>query len=543
MKISYGYGYEKSPAGTPVKTSIKEGYSLSGGFDLTAGLTTALDSPSPDEEEKDKLTTELLGSSLKVSASGSTVESYGVSFVTNLTTPTKPSSISISYTPPKGFGWKADAAGYTTQISGGKTRKWSFTLTGDSIEPAIKALSNLSAIRDSSAAAGLTSQSLQLVPTVLNEELRKFRNLLRTTDAEYSVEESYGDALDLPFSFKVGALGLKFGGGASVKSESKVSYTLEKGVILKGHPYPMQKYPKGSLPGPDMGLINSIQDTWKMLADNNAASFSDVVANVPSSALTTLKSLFTATMTIDGSKEPAPFEAGLFSYRYMPIAGPVREVRYAPGDTYGPADAPHYGIGGFHQFLPDGYTLAAPTPLVIDYKDEDIVGLDESSLAIYGWENDKSDWTHIGGTLDTVANTVTTTVNSFKLYTLAPAMPAGKVTFTVQSLGLSGDVGSLTQKFRVTLSGVAMNNGSAAPDGTTLVVKTLSQASTRTTPYGKILLPDSTKVDSTSVALVNGQAVIDVEYPATEQLYYPGRIVVFSTKGTAFDEKLMERAK
>ncbi|MFZ4858363.1 MAG: PKD domain-containing protein [Desulfuromonadaceae bacterium] len=541
VKATYGYGYEKSPAGVPVKKSIKEGYSLSGGFDLSAGLTTALDSPSPDKEEKDMLTTELLGNSLKLSASATTVESYGVSFVTDLSAPTKPSSISISYTPPKGFGWKADAAGYTTPITGGKTRKWNFTLTGDSIEPAIRALSNLSAIRDSSAAAGLGRQSLQLVPTVLNEELRKFRNLLMTTDAEYSVEESYGDALDLPFSFKVGALGLKFGGGATVKSESKVSYTLEKGVIVKGHPYPMQKYPRGSLPGPDMGLINSIQDSWKMLADNNAANVSDVIANVPASGLTTLKSLFTATMTIDGSKEPAPFEAGIYSYRFMPIAGPVNEARYAPGDTYGPADAPHYGIGGYHQFLPDGYTLAAQTPLVIDYKDADIVGLDESSLAIYGWDNDKSDWNYVGGVLDMAANTVTTTVNSFKLYTLAPAMPAGKVTFTVQNLGLTGAAGSLTQKFRVTLSGIGMNNGTAAPDGTALVVKTLSQASTKTIPYGKILLPDSSRVDSTSVTLVNGQAVIDVEYPATEQLYYPGRIVVFSARGTAFDEKLLER--
>lgn len=280
-----------------------------------------------------------------------------------------------------------------------------------------------------------------------------------------------------------------------------------------------------------------------MLADNNAASFSDVIANVPSSGLTTLKSLFTATMTIDGSKEPAPFDAGLFSYRYMPIAGPVKESRYAPADTYGPADAPHYGIGGFHQFLPDGYTLAAQTPLVIDYKDEDVVGLDESSLALYVWDNDKGDWTYVGGQLDTVANTVTTTVNSFKLYTLAPAMPAGKVTFTVQSLGLSGAAGSMVQKFKVTLSGVGMNNGSTAPDGTALVVKTLAQASTKSVPYGKILLPNGSRVDSTTMTLAAGQATFDVEYPATEELYYPGRIVVFSTRGTAFDEKLLERAQ
>ncbi|MDD5106333.1 MAG: PKD domain-containing protein [Desulfuromonadaceae bacterium] len=542
LKTNYGYAYENG-----VKTAVKESYTLTGGFDLTAGLTASLDDPEPAKEDKDKLTTELLKKSLSLSAAGSTVESYGVAFTTPPLEPLKPVSIDISYSPPKEFGWKQDLAGYTSPVGSGagRARKWSFKLTGDSIEPAIKALSNLSAIRDSSSLGGLAIQSLQLVPTVLNEEIRKFRNLLFTTNAEYSVEESIGNALELPFSFKLGALGLKFGGGAKVKSESKVSYTIEKGVIIKGHTYPMEKYPKGSIPDPPVGgLLDAITDSWKMLADDNAASFSDKSVTVSPSASgpVTLKSNFTATMTIDGTKEPAEFDAGLFSYRYTPIAGPVKVARYRPSDTYGPEGAPHYGIGGFHQFLPDGYKLAAQTPLVIDYKDEDVVGLEEGSMAIYAWDGAKGDWDYVGGVLDPVANTVTTTVDTFKLYTLAPAMPTGTVTFAVQNLGLSGAIDNMTQKFRVTVSGVRMNNGASAPDGTALIVKTLAQSSTESIPYGKIILPDSSKVDSTTTTLSSGQATFDVEYPATEQLYYPGRIVVFSSKGTAFSEKMMEVA-
>ncbi|MGC4081211.1 MAG: hypothetical protein QM736_03610 [Vicinamibacterales bacterium] len=117
---------------------------------------------------------------------------------------------------------------------------------------------------------------------------------------------------------------------------------------------------------------------------------------------------------------------------------PTSGYRYMPSDSAGRGDAPHYGIGGFHQFSPDGFSLGGPRTLVIDYHDEDVVGLDESTFRIYAWNTDAQDWDYIGGTPDPVANTVTATVDCFRLYTLAPTMPARTIALTATGGQLTG---------------------------------------------------------------------------------------------------------
>src|SRR5678815_5473407 len=99
------------------------------------------------------------------------------------------------------------------------------------------------------------------------------------------------------------------------------------------------------------------------------------------------------------------------SYPFERLPAAPREGRYVPSNTAGAAAEPHYGIGGFHQFTPQDRMLASPATLVIDYKDDDVQGLDESSLAIYAWNGTSKDWDFVGGTRDPAANTVTTTIN------------------------------------------------------------------------------------------------------------------------------------
>jgi hypothetical protein len=43
------------------------------------------------------------------------------------------------------------------------------------------------------------------------------------------------------------------------------------------------------------------------------------------------------------------------------------------------------------------------------------------------------------------------------------------------------------------------------------------------------------------MTLSGGVATFEVEYPATELLYFPGRIVVFSKQGTVYSEKVMDK--
>jgi hypothetical protein len=245
-------------------------------------------------------------------------------------------------------------------------------------------------------------------------------------------------------------------------------------------------------------------------------------------------------MVIDGTKEPAPFDAGILSYSFRPIDGPVREARYRPADTAGPAGNPHYGIGWFHHFTPDGYTLATPTQLVLDYTDDEVAGIDESSLAIYAWNSSTADWNFIGGTVDPVANTVTTTVQTFRLYTLAPAMPARTIPLTAVDRGLSGGGDQQVRRFMVTSGPLVMNNGQPIPDGTQYTIRPVVADASEPVPYGTVLTPDANPSrDQIQVQAQGGVISFEMEYPSPDGAYLPGRVVVYSTSGTAVGELVL----
>ena len=108
----------------------------------------------------------------------------------------------------------------------------------------------------------------------------------------------------------------------------------------------------------------------------------------------------------------------------------------------------------------------APTSLVIDYQDQDVAGLDESTFAIYAWNTDTQRLITSADTVDTAANTVTTTVTKFRLYTIGAAMPARAVMLVASGGDLIGDQASARRRFTVTASGFVQNNGAAVPNGT-----------------------------------------------------------------------------
>jgi hypothetical protein len=230
----------------------------------------------------------------------------------------------------------------------------------------------------------------------------------------------------------------------------------------------------------------------------------------------------------------------LLSWRYSPVAVPAKDYRYMPSDSAGAADAPHYGIGGFHQFAPDGLDLGGPTPLVIDYHDADVAGLDESSFAIYGWNVANSDWDYIGGTVDAAANTVTTTVTKFRLYTIGAAMPARAVGLTATGGALVGAEAEATRRFTVTASGLVLNNGQPVPNGTLYTVRTAPEGGSVLTPYGTVLTADAdSAADGIQVPAVNGSVTFEVEFNSPFGGFSPGRAVIYSTKGTAFGETVL----
>jgi hypothetical protein len=299
---------------------------------------------------------------------------------------------------------------------------------------------------------------------------------------------------------------------------------------------PLQTYTHDAyIPASNLGLASLIGQVWESVDASFGSQFSYVGATI-TPAPTVLKSTMTATMTINGAAEPEPFDANLYSYTFTPIAGPVEHKPYRPADTSGPAGAPHYGIGSFHHFMPAEKQLAAAASLVIDYKDDEVVGLDESTFAIYGWNESAKDWDFIGGTLDAAANTVTTTVNRFRTYTLAPAMPARDITFTRTDDGGSGGE-SGTQRFTVTSGPLVMNNGQPVPEGTLYTVRTVLNDSSDKVAFGTVQTADADPArEHVQVRVVGGQIQFVVEFPAASNVYLPGRVIVWSAEGTAYGE-------
>ena len=178
--------------------------------------------------------------------------------------------------------------------------------------------------------------------------------------------------------------------------------------------------------------------------------------------------------------------------------------------------------------------LAVPTRLVIDYQDAEVAGFDESTLAIYRWNQERQDWDYVGGTLDQTANTVTTFIRRLGLYTLGLQMPAGGIPFIFMNGGQTGVDEDRVQRFQVLTDTLTLNTGGPVPDGTVYTVRSLYPASGSTTAYGRIIATDVDPVrEGVQVASQNGVIAFDVEFPAPFGNYRPGRVLVYATRGTA----------
>ncbi|MBS1817887.1 MAG: PKD domain-containing protein [Acidobacteria bacterium] len=544
----YGVGYTFKD-GVLKETSSSESYSLKGSIDFSAGLSLLPQDPPEEDGEKDEageVETEFFNKALEVQGSYSGTTSYGVGFqfdLTKLRPDLKPNSISISYTGPKRWGWKRNLLGAEENLGDGNTGSYSYSIDDpDLVDKAIANLANLDTIYKASARQNMADQRLDLQPTILNQELGKFGQIFYDTPISYSVSKEKGKGLTIPFGLEGEALGIKLGAGIEFKSESKVGWTKEKGVRFRGKDIKLESYGDTPPAQPDLGLWSTVQDTWKALLDSFAPTFSDVNRRFDNTVhdLITIQSLFTATLTVNPALLPEPVDVRLLTWRYTPTAVPDKDYRYMPSDSSGRGDAPHYGIGGFHQFSPEGFNLGGPQTLVIDYKDPDVVGLDESTFRIYAWNNQTLDWDYIGGAVDPVANTVTTTIDTLRLYTIAPSMPARTVTLAASGGEQVGTDDQAKRRFTIHASGLSTNMGQAVPDGTLYTVRSAPGEGSPLTDYGTILTADADpSMPGVQVAVTNGALQFEVEYNSPNGAYVPGRAIVYSTIGTAYGEQLL----
>jgi hypothetical protein len=217
-----------------------------------------------------------------------------------------------------------------------------------------------------------------------------------------------------------------------------------------------------------------------------------------------------------------------FSVKTSPV--PVPAEPYRGNSDLAPASKPRYGIGDFY-LLQATAPLSGAVTLSFRYEDSELDGIDESTLRLYRFTSPSADWTLVPATIDASTNRVTATVTETGLYTLAPRMPAGRLSWQVVSW--NGGAGGTTVTLEA--SGLRMNDGSALAPGTLVHVQ-LPALDTDAVTFGT---PDaSAQPGYQAAATADGRVRVTMTIPGAIPWV---NIVGFSDLGTAFGEATVVR--
>ena len=178
-----------------------------------------------------------------------------------------------------------------------------------------------------------------------------------------------------------------------------------------------------------------------------------------------------------------------------------------------------YGIGGFHQLEPEGTALLDTVSLKLVYPDSEVVGIDESELAVYYEDKINHRFVYVGGDVDIEANTVTAPITDLRMYTLAPRLPFGSIILSSSADEIPADGISLVTIQSDTLRN---NDGSLVADGTQYTV---------TTTNGILIAPDTNpEIDGVQIVADNGLISFDLR---SSDVPYVAIVGVSSLDGSA----------
>ena len=277
---------------------------------------------------------------------------------------------------------------------------------------------------------------------------------------------------------------LSVGGGMSASAVHK--YTLAEGHFENGVPLLTMEHPDP--PQNDLSFLDVIGELWTQVIEGEdwdllfeviMAELWDAIIfwDVPGRSVFELGPNGS---TIDINETAIPEGAGEIACRYwewgeegrlhknrspeaeQKLKDYNRFLRMVREEIVGM----RYGIGGFYAFRPDSLELLETATLSIVYSDEEITDLDESTLGIF-FETPEGLWEPIASTVDTLTNTVTATIDQFHVHTVAPRMPQGQYSFSVDVDSLWADGVSTAI---LTSEPVANNDGSPIEDGTLFTV-------------------------------------------------------------------------
>jgi hypothetical protein len=533
----------------PGPRELTTGVQYRAGVDWAAGLELGKQEAEEDTHHDPDVATGLAGliDEIKASFSGSLVGSAGfnatVDTGANLLALKK---VSVSLSEKKAWGLKVTGLSEPLATGDpGATHKFEFTVSDT--HHMQSAVDRITAIQALAAAGGVLNAVVPgagqfVVGDYLGDQVARLIPLF--DEYSRSIERGKGD--EIPFGLDGFLEGTGLGGGITIKADSSAEIPTEKGVMKDGTPYKLERYSTGDprWPNPEEndGPFSLIGDAFAAIRDALAGSYhteTTPAGSASHAAVSSIDQHFSPSgvhIDVQNSPEPTGFDLSLFAYQFHPVFGPVTPAIENPGDVSGPADKPHYGVGGFFQFAPDNRPLAAPADLRITYLDSEAAPFDEQSLAVYSWNPLKRDWDYVGGSVDAVNNTVSTRITRLGLYTVAPPMPAGQFSFSAQSI-VGGTPQSPQTTVAYTSSTIRMNNGLVVPDGTAFTVQSLPSSATARIQYGDITTADTdSSLDGVQVTSHNGVIQFSVTYADRR---VAARILAFANSGTALANQII----
>jgi PKD repeat protein len=582
--------------GLGVSRSFKEktmgvSFSVSGGLGMQAGLeagarkaTQKVDEKPASAEKKgdEKKTIADLTQKTTVGLSGSA--NGGISL--GITTPDYldlsdlpagtdlwPSKIDIGYSSDHTWGFKSTQPGVpgvdgapasaTQNQGGGQTFSFGYSVTSKDLIKAVArdlSLFNSFLFPEQRQQATPGAPSPQIVISSQGSIFEQFGEFLVNLlpDGRYTRSVEKGTGVDFPIGFDVSALGE----GVSltinpIKFNQSVSYTLMKGAIKDGQAFDLEDYSGVSLEPAGFDAITQILQEVSGDAVRGKVR-KGIHRPAPTATPEEENLLFGPAPQPNPETDAAVFNPGevelhlasnadldrvqnLLSFDFTPIAGPLAPAPYEPIATSGAADKPHYGVGGFHHFELPGTRLVDPARLSVFYDDAEVAGQNEAELRIYEWSEQEADWMLVGGTVDASTNVVTAQVSRLGVYTLAPPMPAGPITWTVTNVSRITGSDPASSKTIVRLRSNPVRRNDATPVAAGTLIHVVSAAPGQSgesgaVPFGAILTADASPVlDGVQVALApDGVMEIEVELPGTPDVM---EILAFSDIGTAYGQR------
>jgi len=488
--------------------------------------------------------------------------SAGAELKTTSDSNNKPEKLELEIAGEKKFGMQLDpVTGQEVNIGAGDQFKRTYSISDmDEVKESeiFDKMLSIRTLLDSGyrTVLGLANETnYELGPTTILDFVTQFIHLT-CEDAEYEDKKELGEGTMLPFGFKLSAGGTGIDNAAvEIRADHKISYTTEKGVMKGAESYKLEDYSGIAL---DLDTDGTIKPKIMSIIDQAAAgvaSFLHTVTRAYDSIIGQgiIESFGSAKLTVY-NREDYDAVVDLLSFDFEGITGPTKSYHYSASGVVGSAEKPHYGIGGFHSFETrpeedgeENIQLTAPATLVLDYDDEEVAGIDESSLGIYFWNFDNGNWDYLGGDLDENNNTITIEITELGIFTIGPVMPSGKVEWLVMSTAYLDEN---TVRISLRTSQIQMNNGDPLPDGTIFHVISALPHSFETgdsgkmvpVPFGDIMANDIDELqEGIQISTTSGTLQLDVELP--RQVETGVRIVAYSERGTAFGDQVMNYEK